>query len=239
MLLACLPCDGIGIQHLARRANAQRNDLALFDMIPGKPMRIDTVETNAGIATLHVKGRAFSRCIHKVRQYGRTIGPMRKFWRNTDPRRHKDGPRWNKPSASRVIWPNFSRETLRRRIVALLTPLRSETCFQGQARIAGNKDVQHTQCAFNRFDTTCCVYRFGIVGHVQTFRRIYKLIIAKLDAIGSRHQTRYLVMNNATEKIDDNRVCGLPFGDFRNVSRACRSFRCSKRSRMERVWGPL
>ena len=61
--------DGIGIQYPARRAQAQRNDIALFDMIPSKSMRIDTVEANARIAALHVKRRAFSRCIHQVRQH--------------------------------------------------------------------------------------------------------------------------------------------------------------------------
>ena len=41
--LFALP-DRIGIQYLARRAYAQWKDLAFFDMVPRKPVRIDTVE---------------------------------------------------------------------------------------------------------------------------------------------------------------------------------------------------
>ena len=51
--------------------------------------------------------------------------------------------------------------------------------FERQTRITWLKAVQHTQCAFNRFYTTCCVQCLGFVGHRKTFRRNYVTVYSQ------------------------------------------------------------
>ena len=149
-------------------------------MIPGKSMRIDTVKTNARITTLHVKGSAFSRCIHEVCQHWTHNRPhaqvLTKYGSQAPQRRAEVEQTLCVPRNMAKLFKGDAKAQNCRFVDT--TAVRN--LLQRQACISRNKDVQHTQGAFYRFDTAGCVHSFGIVGHIQTFRHYSATLYSQL-----------------------------------------------------------
>ena len=122
--------NGKSVQNLPRRADAERDNFALFNVIPGQSMRIYAVEADTRVTALDIKRRTFACDLDQISQdrtHNRTHAQVLTKHRSQAP---KGGSKVKQPISVTGDVANFSSETHSRRIVALLTPLRSETCFR-------------------------------------------------------------------------------------------------------------
>ena len=142
-------------------------------MISRKPLRINAVQANARIASLYVKRSAFTRCIYKVCQnwsYNWSHSQVLTEYRTQTPQG------WAKMEQTLCVpcdVPKLLQRDTQTQYCCLIYSAAARNFFQRKTGITRVEYVQNTQCTLNCFYTTCSVYCFDIVRHMQTFRNFF------------------------------------------------------------------
>ena len=141
------------IENLSGRPDPEWNDLALFDVVSGKPRAVHTVEAHAPAATLNVEGRAFPCLGDEVGQNGTNVRAEPQILPKLGP----EAPKGRTEVIETVIISHQVAEAFKRdreseygRLVELAA---ARKLLERQACSPAREDVEQCQSAFHGIDT--------------------------------------------------------------------------------------
>ncbi len=150
--------NGEGVENLSGGAEAERNNLSFFDVIPGQPRAVHPIEANARIAALNVKGRAFPGLGDKVGQDRTNVGSEPEVF----PELRAQAPQGGSKVIETAFIPHQVTEAFKRdgepqdrRLVEVAA---ARKFLERQASSAARKDVEKRQRPFNGIDASSGIF---------------------------------------------------------------------------------
>ena len=150
--------DREGVENLSGGAKAERDNLSLFDVIPGQPRAVHPVEADARIGALNVEGRAFPCLSDKIGQDRTDVGAKPEVLSELGAQTPQGGSKVKET----VLVPHQVTEALKRdrepedrRLVEIAA---AREFFERQAGTAARKNVEKRQCLFDGIDAPSGIF---------------------------------------------------------------------------------